>query len=94
MLDFDWDPRKAEENLRKHGVPFEDAALVFTDPRLLTWCYRRGGEERWSAIGLAAENILFVVYTLRGPGDSMIRIISARDATNRERRAYRRLGRS
>lgn len=89
---FEWDPRKAAANLRKHGVSFETAAVVFDDP--LTEKQLQGdehGEVRWKAIGEAGGAIYYVVYTTREEDEEeVIRIISARKATRSERRAYQR----
>lgn len=64
-MKFAWDPAKANVNLRKHGVAFQDAALVFTDPN------RAEGiddgdydEERIKVIGWAVQSLLVVVYTV------------------------------
>lgn len=86
-MDFEWDSRKAAANLRKHGVPFRFATLVFLDEnRLERLDTGEGyGEERWITVGLAGEFELTVVYTMRG---EHIRIISARKADRYEREAY------
>lgn len=88
MLRFEWDEDKARSNLRKHGVAFEDAALVWADPlHLVRFDRFEDGEERWHALGLAAGIVLvIVVHTY--PGDDRVRIVSARRATRAERRAY------
>ena len=82
-MEFEWDEAKAEANLRKHGITFEFATLVFNDPdrteRLDLRDYE--GEERWVTIGRSAEFVLSVVYTLR---EESIRLISARRATRHE----------
>ena len=80
MLHFEWDEKKAEINLEKHGISFETAAKVFLDEDRLE-IY---DEDRYITIGRAGE-ILFVVYTERTP---KIRLISARLATPKERRLY------
>ena len=90
MPRFEWDFNKARINLLKHGVAFEDAELVWSDPLHLTRFDRSEyGEERWHALGLAAGIVLlFVVHTYPGEGDEVIRVVSARRATKGERRAY------
>jgi len=84
---FQFDPRKAASNLRKHGVSFADAEGVFLDPLAIHQADPDAeGEERFVAVGLGnAGQILVVVYTLRNGG---IRLISVRRATRREIRAY------
>ncbi len=91
MLSFDWDDDKAEENYAKHGVSFELAELVFSDPFAVERVDDRQdyGEERFILIGMAREVVLFVVYTER---EERIRLISARRATRLERDDYARQG--
>jgi hypothetical protein len=87
----EWDEAKNEINRRKHGIEFETAQLVFDDPCCVTFIERlTDGEERWHAIG-SIENIiiLVVVHTYREEiPDEVVRIISARPATRRERKLY------
>jgi uncharacterized DUF497 family protein len=78
---FEWDERKARANLRKHRVDFADAATVFEDDRALTVANDDPEKEHYVTIGMdALGRVLVVVYTMRGE-----RIISARQATRRER---------
>lgn len=85
-LEFEWDAEKAKLNLKKHGVPFETAAKVFLDENRIEIYDEANSieEDRYITIGLAGE-VLFVVYTERGP---KIRLISARLANARERKVY------
>jgi uncharacterized DUF497 family protein len=88
---FDWDETKNAINLRKHGVSFDTASLVFDDPhQLLTPNYEVDGEERWQTIGLlGGVLILLVVHTFESEEEEeVIRIISARKAEPHERRQY------
>jgi uncharacterized DUF497 family protein len=91
---FEWDTEKERANLRKHGVAFEDAALVFDDPELVLMPDRveDDGERRWLALGIAAtvRPLLVVVHVYREShdGKEIIRIISARKAGKGERRRY------
>lgn len=90
---FAWDAAKALGNIRKHGVSFEEAATVFSDPEALDWddFEHSTSELRSVRLGFsAAGRILFVVYTIRrlNHGKETIRIISARQATRKERQAY------
>ncbi len=89
---FEWDPVKARMNQAKHHVSFEDAMLVFEDPYAL---FERdpapgAGELRWHALGLAGGVVLLlVVHTVREEGrDEVLRLISARRATRKERSRY------
>jgi uncharacterized DUF497 family protein len=88
-MQFEWDDRKELANERKHGVSFLEARTVFGDPQALheydgphSW-----GEERFIIIGTSEERrVLCVVYVERI--EETFRLISARTASLRERRAY------
>lgn len=84
---FEWDARKAAQNIAKHGVPFEYAARVFLDPLRLDAEDRRRdyGEQRRLTLGRVEGRLYVIAYTSRG---RMIRLISARKANARERRQY------
>jgi uncharacterized protein len=86
-LEFEWDTRKAAQNIVKHGVPFEYAARVFLDPERLDVPDSRHdyGEERRLTLGNIEGRTFAVAYTQRG---DVIRLISARKANPRERRHY------
>ncbi len=89
MITFDWDNHKAILNERKHGVSFKEAMTVFSDPLELSIPDpdHSQGEARWLSMGRSsAGNLLVVAYTERDP--AIIRIISARPATNHERKQY------
>lgn len=88
MLLFEWDASKANSNIDKHGVSFEEASTAFQDPLSLTIedPVHSSDEERMILIGFSLKNrLLVVVHTERGDN---IRIISARTATKRERETY------
>ena len=88
---FEWSDRKAAANLRKHGVAFEVASMVWNDPaHLVVFDRYENGEERWHAIGLVrGVMILTVVHAYpNGDDDAPIRIIGARTATRPERKRY------
>jgi hypothetical protein len=91
-LRFAWNPRKAADNYRKHGVDFVEAATVLGDPLSVTipdpWHSVR--ESRWIDIGRSsAGRLLVVVYTeTETPQVTRVRLISARVADPDERRAY------
>ena len=86
--EFEWHPEKAESNLQKHGVSFEEAASVFFDPLSLTIPdpLHSDDENRFVTNGLSSQQRhLVVVHSER---DDKIRIISARLATPGERKKY------
>jgi len=89
---FEWDPAKAESNLRKHHVSFETATRVFADPFALVKQDRiENGEHRWQTLGIVDNSLLLLVaHTVRGDedGTEVIRIISARRAEPKERKRY------
>ncbi len=85
---LEWDPPKAEANLRTHRVSFAEAVTVLEDDFALT---REdpdaGGERRFVTLGLSGQgNLLVVVYTYREP--DIIRVISAWQASKRQRALY------
>ena len=85
---FEWNPRKAETNLRKHGVDFADAVTVLDDPFGITVTDLHPSEERFVTLGLdAVGRPLVVAYTELEDG---FRIISARRASTSERKQYER----
>lgn len=85
-MQFTWDPKKAESNLKKHGVSFNEAVTVFADPLALVIedpLYR----ERAILIGQSErQRLLFTVFVELA--EDWVRIISARRATSHERRRY------
>jgi len=90
---FSWDARKAVTNYAKHSVPFEEAATVFTDPDALQWedLQHSQAERRLRRLGRSYEGrVLLVVHAVRRmkDGKETIRIISARQASRKERKAH------
>ena len=87
-MKFEWDPKKAEHNAKKHGVKFEEASTVFGDPLAATVPDLRHSveENRFVTMGQSRENRLVVVAHIDRSGQ--VRIVSARLATWRERRKY------
>jgi len=95
VIRFEWDEAKSRSNRRKHGLSFEDAALVFRDPFRVSSLERIvEGEERWQTFGkVTAFLLVMVAHTVHDEPDSgefveIVRIISAREATSHERRLY------
>jgi uncharacterized DUF497 family protein len=86
---FEWDDEKAAENLRLHGVSFEEATLAIRDPFSIEWLDMREayGEERVVLVGMSQGQLLTVIYIERGVRS---RIISARKATRHEQDDYYR----
>ena len=86
----EWDDAKAARNFRKHGIRFEEAALVFDDPLAASKLERiENGEERWQTIGLVGGCLLLLVaHTVHVDKVEIIRIISARRADSTERKNY------
>lgn len=88
MLTFEWDVNKAESNLAKHGVSFEEAATIFGDPLSITIPdpAHSQTETRFIILGCSHQGrLLVVIHTERGDN---IRIISAWHANRRERKDY------
>lgn len=86
-MEFEWDPRKAEENLRKHGVDFADAVIALEDENALTIEDEDHHELRFKTLGMGPTlNVLFVVHCERST--NRIRIITARKADKKETKYY------
>ena len=86
---YEWDPKKADENLKRHKISFDEATSVFTDPFALTFDDPEHSvdEQRYITIGTSsAQRILFLSHADRG--EDHVRIISARSATPTEAYAY------
>ena len=87
-MNYEWDTRKAKTNFEKHGVSFEEGITVFNDPLYVDFYDpdHSADEHRYIIIGLSsAGQLLLVSYTER---ENTIRLISAREVTSAERRAY------
>jgi uncharacterized DUF497 family protein len=87
-MEFEWDPRKARINLRKHGVSFTEAGTIFGDDLAITVSDpdHSDNEDRYITIGWSDQHRLLIVsHTDRG---DRIRIISARELTKAERKEY------
>ena len=87
-MEFEWDPKKAAANLRKHKVPFDEAATIFGDPlgTTVTDPDHSADEERYISVGLSNRHrLLIVAHVDRG---ERVRLISARELTSTEREDY------
>lgn len=89
---FEWDFNKATQNTRKHGVTFEQAAAVFSDPLAVSILDDEHSEteERWITLGQANNGLLVVIHTYHEfrEEEATIRVISARKATKQEQQQY------
>jgi len=95
QYDFEWDPKKAKNNLSKHSVSFERAATVFRDSNAISIPdeVHSVAEERWATLGMdSAGNVLLVIHTFKVENEALckIRMISARKATRLESLQYNR----
>jgi uncharacterized DUF497 family protein len=89
-LRFEWDPHKSAANRQKHGVSFEEAKTVFYDEeaRVIADPDHSSEEDRFIIMGLShSTRVLVVVHSYR-QNDALIRLISARKATQSEERQY------
>jgi uncharacterized DUF497 family protein len=87
-MKFEWDPKKATTNIKKHGVSFQEAATIFGDPLAITFDDpdHSIGENRYITFGLSLQKRLIVVSHIeRG---NMTRIINARLMDRKERKIY------
>jgi len=92
---FEWDPRKARQNLKRHGVAFERAATIFLDQSALSEFdeAHSEAEDRWITLGLDQTGVLLVVchtFSDETESNACLRLISARKATKREKAEYKR----
>lgn len=88
---FQWDARKAEANIAKHGISFETAQRAFADPfAQLEQDRIEDGELRWQTTGMVdGVTLIVVAHTIREEEDcEIVRIISARRAERHERKRY------
>lgn len=90
MIAFEWDEAKSRTNLKKHGVSFEEARSVFFDEYAMQF-YDKGHsseEDRFIMLGMSNLSRVLVVCHCERVGSSVVRIISARKATKKERGFY------
>lgn len=90
VIKYEWNSRKSSENVRKHGVSFDEAKSVFLDEnaRLVADDEHSGEEDRFILLGLSVQLRCLVVVHCYKESDNVIRIISARKADRSERRQY------
>jgi len=89
-MQFEWDEAKNQRNLARHKISFETAKSVFDDPWQLSVQDRVvDGEERWQTLGIVSGIVVLVAHTWDEDDSAQVmRLISARKATARERRVY------
>jgi uncharacterized DUF497 family protein len=87
-VEFEWDPRKAARNLRKHGLSFTEAATVFSDPLSLTVHDPDHSRDEHRYITLGLSNRFRLVLVSHADRGERVRIISTREMTRAERKAY------
>ena len=92
-MHFEWDEDKNRENNKRHDISFEEAREVFDDPFHISIMDRRFDyfEERWITVGSSKSKRVIVIghlYFLKEDGEEVIRIITARKATKKEREQY------
>jgi uncharacterized DUF497 family protein len=89
-MHFEWDEAKGRENVKRHGISFEDAQDVFDDPFHISVLDKRFDyfDERWITIGCTKDKRIIVIghlYYLKENGDEVSRIITARKLLKRKR---------
>ena len=92
IMRFEWDQNKNLENQKKHGISFDEAKEIFDDPLHISILDSRYTyfEERWITVGMSKGESFIVAANLffDSEDEEVIRIISAREATNNERKQY------
>jgi len=88
-IKFEWDERKESENKRKHGVSFAEAATVFTNLPLEVFFDpdNSTNQDRYIAVGFSDKDRLLLVVHCEYANGTIIRLISARKATKKERKS-------
>ena len=87
---FEWDEAKNRRNISKHRISFDTAKLVFEDPHALSFHGPTvNDEDRWQTFGIIGGLVVMVAHTFwEEGGEEVIRLISARKASSRERKTY------
>ena len=90
MYYFDWDENKNRINLEKHGITFEEASTVFFDDRAILFDDPEHSmdEDRFLLLGMSETSKVCIVCHCYRESDTVIRIISARQATRKEEERY------
>ena len=85
---FEWDPKKADRNVQKHGVGFEEATSVFADPLSITISDPDHSELEVRLISLGMSNARRLIVVVHTEKRNHLRLISAREASRTERKFY------
>ena len=91
MIQFEWNEKKAASNFRKHGVSFEEAKSVFYDENAIQFYdedHSELEEDRFLLLGRSIESRILITCYCERESDNVLRIISARKATKKERQYY------
>ena len=91
MIAFEWSATKAKANAKKLGVTFEEAKSVFYDEHAIQFYDEEGSEledDRFLILGMSAESRMLMICHCERESGNVVRIISARKATRKERRSY------
>ena len=90
MIEFEWDEKKAQSNAKKHGVSFTEARSVFFDEYASQFfdVKHSESEDRFILLGLSDRSRILIVCHCERSHGQLIRLISARKATARERQYY------
>lgn len=93
QYNFEWDPKKATTNIKKHKISFEDALTIFRDPKAISIYDEEHSkdEDRWITLGITWKGVLVVInHTFKQTSRNVvfIRIISSRRATINEKKNY------
>ena len=93
MMKFEWDPVKASKNVKKHGVSFEEASSVFYDEYAVQFYDNEHSElkeDRFLILGISNKSRMLMICHCEKQSGNVLRIISARQATNNEGKFYHR----
>jgi len=90
MIKFEWDSIKADSNIKKHGISFEEAKSVFYDEFAIQFYQNDNmeGEDRFLMLGLSTTHKVLMICHCERDSGNIVRIISARKATKNERKFY------
>jgi uncharacterized DUF497 family protein len=97
-MEFSWDESKNQENRKKHAIDFKEASEAFDDPLHISILDKRFDyfDERWITIGATRKRTILVIghlYYLEHNGTEVVRIITARRATKKEKQQYEKIER-